>query len=54
MWTSRRDVAWNLATIPVAFLLGAVAFATRRPILVSIVGILCWIVIISVFYHRKG
>ena len=54
MWTSRRDVAWHVATIPVALLLGAVAFATRRPILVSIVGILCWIVIISVFYHRRG
>jgi hypothetical protein len=53
MWTSRRDVAWNVATVPVAFLLGAVAFATGHPIVVAVVGIVCWIVVISLFYHRK-
>jgi hypothetical protein len=39
--------------MPVALLLGAIAFATPFPELVFALGVLCWIVIVSVFCHRR-
>jgi hypothetical protein len=54
MWISRRDAAWSLAAIPVAFALGIVGFATPWPVLVFALGVLCWIVIVSLLYHRRG
>jgi hypothetical protein len=55
MWVSRRDVGWSLAAIPVALVLGVIAFATPWPVLVFVVGAVVWIVIVSILYHgRQG